>query len=109
MRAVRTMALKSPSRRSLPMSGNRIISALAAAAAATMVISSAAASTPGADVRLTNDATTTPGYVSDYTLVTGTPYTDATLTECSRSRGRENEPAVAIDPRNTQVMVGSSN
>ncbi len=91
------------------MSGNRIISALAAAATATIVISSAAASSPGADVRLTNDATTTPGYVSDYTLVTGTPYTDATLTECSSSRGRENEPAVAINPRNTQVIVGSSN
>ncbi len=91
------------------MSGNRIISALAAAATATIVISSAAASSPGADVRLTNDATTTAGYVSDYTLVTGTPYTDATLTECSRSRGRENEPAVAINPRNTQVIVGSSN
>ena len=42
------------------MSGNRIISALAAAATATIVISSAAASTPGADVRLTNDAPTTP-------------------------------------------------
>jgi len=91
------------------MSGNRLISALAAAATATIVISSAAASAPGADVRLTNDATTTPGYVSDYTVVTGTPYTDATLTECSRSRGRENEPAVAINPRNTQVIVGSSN
>ena len=41
--------------------------------------------------------------------MTGTPYTDATLTECSRSRGRQNEPSVAIDPRNTQVIVGSSN
>src|SRR5215217_7361422 len=109
MRAVRTKALKFPSRRSLPMSGNRLISALAAAATATIVISSAAASAPGADVRLTNDATTTPGYVSDYKLVTGTPYTDATLTECSRSRGRENEPSVAVNPRNTQVIVGSSN
>src|SRR5512133_2989978 len=69
----------------------------------------ALASTPGADVRLSNDAPTTPGYVSDYTLTTGTPYTDATLTECSRSRGRENEPSVAVNPRNTQVVVGSSN
>ena len=69
----------------------------------------ALASTPGADVRLSNDAPTTPGYVSDYTLTTGTPYTDATLTECSRSRGRENEPSVAVNPRNTQVIVGSSN
>lgn len=69
----------------------------------------ALASTPGADVRLSNDASRTPGYVRDYTLTTGTPYTDATLTECSRSRGRENEPSVAVNPRNTQVIVGSSN
>ena len=91
------------------MSGNRIISALAAVATATIVIASAAASVPGADVRLSNDAPSTSGYRSNYTLVTGTPYTDATLTECSRSRGRQNEPSVAIDPRNTQVIVGSSN
>jgi len=67
------------------------------------------ASTPGTDVRLTNDNPGGSGYVSDYTLVTGTPYTDATLDECSRSRGRENEPAIAVDPRNTNVLVGSSN
>jgi hypothetical protein len=90
--------------------GRRIVCAVAAAGtSALMVSSSAAASTPGADVRLSNDAPTTSGYVSDYTLTTGTPYTDATLTECSRSRGRENEPSVAVNPRNTQVIVGSSN
>ena len=61
-----------------------------------------------ADVRLTNDGPP-PGYVSNYTQVTGVPYTDETLTECSRARGRQNEPAVAIDPRNTNVIVGSSN
>jgi hypothetical protein len=90
--------------------GRRIAFALATAVVATLLVSlSAAASTPGADVRLSNDAPSTPGYVSDYTLATGTPYTDATLTECSRSRGRENEPSVAVNPRNTQVLVGSSN
>ena len=90
--------------------GRRIAFTSAAAVVATLLLSlSAAASTPGADVRLSNDAPTTPGYVSDYTLATGAPYTDATLTECSRSRGRENEPSVAMDPRNTQVIVGSSN
>src|SRR6188472_760282 len=73
-----------------------------------LLVGVAAASTPGADVKLTHDAND-PGYVSSYTLATGTPYTDATLTECSRSRGRQNEPSVAIDPRNTQVIVGSSN
>src|SRR5689334_11103416 len=69
----------------------------------------AGASSPGADVRLTNDAPSTPGYVSDYTMATGIPYTDATLDECSRSRGRENESAIAMDPRNHQVIVGSAN
>jgi hypothetical protein len=69
----------------------------------------ASASTPGVDVRLSNDAPTTAGYVSDYTAVTGHPYTDATLTECSRARGRQNEPAVAVNPRNPLVIVGSSN
>src|SRR4051795_10212111 len=68
---------------------------------------------PGADVRLTNDDPAAPGstgYISNYTMVNGgAPVTDDTLTECTRSRGRQNEPAVAINPRNTAVIVGSSN
>jgi hypothetical protein len=82
---------------------------VAATAVALLVPISASASTPGADVRLSNDAPGTGGYTSNYQLVTGTPYSDPTLTECSRSRGRQNEPAVAVDPRNTSVIVGSSN
>jgi hypothetical protein len=78
-----------------------IIGAVAAAVAV--------AASPGADVRLTNDDPSTGGYTSDYTLVTGHPYTDATLSECSQARGRQNEPADVIDPRNSQVIVGSSN
>jgi hypothetical protein len=76
-----------------------------------IVISTAAAIATGgasADVRLTNDFVAG-GYVSAYTLATGNPYTDATLIECSKSRGRQNEPAVAINPRNTSVIIGSSN
>lgn len=69
----------------------------------------ALASTPGADVRLSNDAPATPGYVSADDLAGLPHYTDATLEECSRSRGRQNEPALAIDPREPRVMVGSSN
>ena len=65
------------------------------------------ASVPGGDVRLSND--TGGGYTSTYTMATGRPYTDATLAECSRSRGRQNEPSVAINPRDERVMVGSSN
>ena len=73
-----------------------------------VLVGVAAASTPGADVRLTHDAND-PGYVSAYTLATGVPYTDATLDECTISHGRQNEPAVAVDPRNTSVLLGSSN
>lgn len=61
-----------------------------------------------AEVRLTNDFPGG-GYVSVFTLATGVAYTDPTLDECSRSRGRQNEPAVAVNPRNTQVLIGSSN
>lgn len=69
----------------------------------------AQASTPLGNVRLSNDYPGSTGYVSNYTLNTGVPYTDPTLTECSRARGRQNEPSVAVDPRNTGVIVGSSN
>ena len=76
-------------------------------------VGGAVASTPGGDVRLTNDCHPGPGcgagYVSAYTLATGVPYTDTTLDECTISHGRQNEPAVAVDPRNTSVLLGSSN
>ena len=77
------------------------------AAAVVSAIASFNADPPNA--RLTNDNGANGGYVSDYTLVTGQPYTDDVLTACSQSRGRQNEPAVAVDPRNPQVIVGSSN
>jgi hypothetical protein len=71
----------------------------------------AGASTPGADVRLTNDAPGSSGYISNYNLnnPTSPVAKDATLTECSSARGRQNEPASVIDPRNPRVIVGSSN
>jgi len=71
-------------------------------------VASVSASTPGTDVRLTHDEAAG-RYVSAYTLATGNPYTDPTLDECSRSQGRQNEPAVAVDPRDTHVLIGSSN
>src|ERR671937_2988665 len=70
------------------------------------VVAVPAAQAGPANARLSNDNS---GYVSDYTLVTGTPYTDPVLTACSNSRGRQNEPAVGVDPRNPDVIVGSSN
>ena len=76
-------------------------------------VSAVSASTPGGDVRLTNDCHPLPGcgagYVSEYTLATGDPYTDDTLEECTIARGRQNEPSVAVDPRDTSVLLGSSN
>jgi hypothetical protein len=83
------------------------------AAAMLFVVGVAGASTPGGDVRLTNDchpdSSCGAGYVSAYTLATGNTYTDQTLDECSISKGRQNEPAVVVDPRNTSVLLGSSN
>src|ERR671924_725479 len=75
-------------------------------------VGGAGASTPGADDRVTVDCVPDAGcggYVSAYTLATGIPYTDATLAECSISHGRQNEPAVAVDPRNTSLLLGSAN
>jgi hypothetical protein len=59
------------------------------------------------NVRLTNDDAG--GYVSAYTLATGISYTDPVIDECKVARGRQNEPAVEIDPRDPNVLVGSSN
>ncbi len=61
----------------------------------------------GGDVRLTNDVSG--GYISAYTLATGNAYADSVIQECAVSRGRQNEPAVEIDPRNPKVLIGSSN
>jgi hypothetical protein len=84
----------------------RKLQGFAIAVALALVCVAPAAQASPANARLTNDNSS---YISDYTLVTGQPYTDDVLTACSQSRGRQNEPAVAVDPRNPQVIVGSSN
>jgi len=94
-------------------SQNRFFSHLRISAAVTLVaaaaVSAIASFKADPEKRLTNDNGANGGYISDYTLVTGNTYTDAVLTACSQSRGRQNEPAVAVDPRDTRVIVGSSN
>ncbi|MEO8518527.1 MAG: sialidase family protein [Dermatophilaceae bacterium] len=72
---------------------------------------SASATAPRADTRLTNDNAANGGYVSNYKVNNPNARVakDPTLTECTRSRGRQNEPAVAINPRDPRVIVGSSN
>ena len=84
------------------------LAVLGGAAGALLTLSLTMASAPGADSRLTRDFSGG-GYVSTYTLATGNAYTDQTLDECSIARGRQNEPAVEVDPRNTNVLIGSSN
>jgi len=83
---------------------------IVALATGVVLLSVGAAGAAGpANVRLSNDSPAAGGYVSEYTLATGVPHTDATLAECSRSRGRQNEPSDELDPRNPQVILGSSN
>jgi hypothetical protein len=66
-----------------------------------------AAATAAANVRVTND--TTPGsYVSAAQLAGGT-YSDAVLTRCGMDARQENEPTLAIDPRNPTVWSSGSN
>src|ERR1051325_10067219 len=91
------------------MSRIAFVAVLASAAALSLGRAAAA----GSDVRLTNDCHPDggcgAGYVSVYTLATGNPYTDQTLAECTISKGRQNEPAFAVNPRNTRVLLASSN
>jgi hypothetical protein len=72
--------------------------------AALLLVLGAATTTqasPG-EARVTRDAT-----ASSYTLASGG--TDATMTACSTGRRSQNEPTIAVDPHNTQVVVAGSN
>jgi hypothetical protein len=55
-----------------------------------------------ADTRVTNDGT--PGSYSRYD-----GSVDATMASCSTGRRTQNEPSVAVDPRNPAIMVAGSN
>jgi len=86
----------------------RKLIAAAVLVGAFMVNAGGAAAAPSTNVRLSND-NGGGGYVSAYTLATGQAYTDGVLQECSIARGRQNEPAAVVDPRNASVILGSSN
>ena len=91
---------------------SRVVRSTIAALGVLLAVSAVAvAANFGTDVRLSRDDPADPGggYKSDYTLVTGQPYSDATLDECTRSRGRQNEPASRSTRATRNVIVGSSN
>jgi hypothetical protein len=69
-----------------------------------------ASGAPSTNVRVTVD--TGSAYVSADALggTGGTsPYSDATLTKCGTSQRPQNEPTIAIDPRNTAVRTSGAN
>jgi hypothetical protein len=73
------------------------------AALVAAVLATAGQSAPAqADIRVTRDAT--PG---SYVRYDGA--TDATMLSCSTGRRTQNEPSVAVDPRNTAVVIAGSN
>jgi len=77
--------------------------ALLPVAALLLVLASATTTqaSPG-EARVTQDDT-----AGSYTLAGGG--TDATMTACSTGRRSQNEPTIAVDPHNTQVVVAGSN
>ncbi len=60
----------------------------------------------GSNIRVTNDATGS--YMSADQLAGGS-YTDGVLSRCSIDRRMQNEPTIAIDPRNTDIRTSGSN
>ncbi len=75
---------------------------LVVVAAALAVGFSAAAFGSSANVRVTRDGT-----AASYLRYDGS--SDATTTACSTGKRSQNEPTVAVDPHNTQVVVAGSN
>jgi hypothetical protein len=90
------------------MRSRRLLVAVAAVAAALSSVSAYGQASPsaGANTRVTNDNDTS--YVSADQLAGGS-YTDAVLVRCGHDRRMQNEPTIALDPRNTDVRTSGSN
>ena len=70
--------------------------------AAIVLLAAGPVGAAAADVRVTNDATS-----GSYARYDGA--VDATMLSCSTGRRTQNEPSVAVDPRNPSIMVAGSN
>src|ERR1700747_1606855 len=64
--------------------------------------------TAGANVRVTVDNGSNGSYVSADQLAGGT-YADAVLKRCGTDRRMQNEPTLAIDPRNANIWASGAN
>jgi hypothetical protein len=86
-----------------------ICGAVAVAALVSPGMATAASSlSAGANVRVTVDNGTNGAYQSADQLAGGS-YTDPVLKRCGTDRRMQNEPTLAIDPRNTSVWASGSN
>ncbi len=86
-----------------------ICGAVAVAALASPSLAMAASGpSAGANVRVTVDDGSQGAYQSAAQL-SGGSYTDAVLARCGTDRRMQNEPTLAIDPRNPQVWASGSN
>jgi hypothetical protein len=86
----------------------RLRAVLAVFAGALVLGGVAGAQTAGGNVRVTVDNGANGPYKSADQLAGGT-YTDAVLQRCGIDRRMQNEPTLAIDPRNTTVWTSGSN
>jgi len=82
------------------------IPALAVVLAVSQSLTSSAGTIP-TNVRVTHDAASS--YVSADALGGTGTYSDTTLQRCGTDRRQQNEPTLAIDPRNTMVRTSGSN
>jgi len=100
MKTIRWFTRSNPLRSHLRIA---IAGGLVLAAAATALF----AATAGGNVRVTVDQSST--YVSADVLGGSGAYTDGVLTRCGIDRRMQNEPTLAIDPRNTSVWTSGAN
>lgn len=77
-------------------------------AGSTSVLAAPMPQTAGTNVRVTLDNGSNGSYVSADQLAGGA-YTDGVLQRCGTDRRQQNEPTLAIDPRNTNIWASGAN